>query len=72
MIKIAGLLVLGLLLAGSQVKEKRTNEMIGTNKEIAVLRDTEFAMGFTVLAPGYPVRSVGVLRPAEARGAYAS
>ena len=69
MIKIAGLLVLGLLLAGSQVKEKRTNEMIGTNKEIAVLRDTEFAMGFTVLAPGYPVRSVGVLRPAEAQGA---
>ena len=65
---IASLLVLGLLLAGCQVKEERMNEMIDTKNEVAVLRDTEFAMGFDVLAPEHPARSVGVLRPAEEQG----
>ena len=43
------------------------NKMTNAKKEIAVLLDTEFATGFDVLAPKHPVRSVGVLRPAEAQ-----
>ena len=43
--------------------------MFESKNEIVILRDTDFAMGFNVLAPKPPVRSVGVLRPAEARSA---